>query len=280
MRFRVLFLWVLLAIVLVWIFANTRQSGLTLKVEPSLISPSSLYIEDLTWLEVNTYLRRDGFDRILIPTGGTEQNGEHMIIGKHQKIVSHAAHQIASKLQHTLIAPVVAYTPEGGFGEPLGHMAYPGTASIPSRVFKEHLQYVCESFLAHGFKFVLLIGDSGQNQKAQEEVARKLNKKWNKKRQYVLHVNEYYDLNDIDHYLTQKGEKKGEAFYHAGLRDTSELAYVYPAGIRESVLAGSTSEGAFGGWSKANPELGRDLLTRRIESAVTQIRSFIQSVHD
>ena len=49
-----------------------------------------------------------GYTTVIVPTGGLEQNGPHMVIGKHDYIVSEAARQIAKDVGRVLVAPVVA----------------------------------------------------------------------------------------------------------------------------------------------------------------------------
>ena len=65
-------------------------------------------------------------------TGGTEQNGPYVILGKHNDIARHTAGEIARRLGHTLVAPVIAYVPEGDPGAaPTGHMRFSGTLTVP-----------------------------------------------------------------------------------------------------------------------------------------------------
>ncbi|MEO5671199.1 MAG: creatininase family protein, partial [Ramlibacter sp.] len=43
---------------------------------------ASLQLDDLTWTEVRDALRA-GTTTVILPVGGTEQNGAHMALGKH-----------------------------------------------------------------------------------------------------------------------------------------------------------------------------------------------------
>ena len=74
--------------------------------------PDTVFIEELTWTEVRDAIKA-GKTTIIFPTGGTEQNGPHMVLGKHNFVVKHAAEQIARRLGNALVAPVLAYVPEG-----------------------------------------------------------------------------------------------------------------------------------------------------------------------
>ncbi len=43
-------------------------------------APDAVFLEDLTWTEVQDALAV-GTTTVIIPTGGTEQNGPHMVLG-------------------------------------------------------------------------------------------------------------------------------------------------------------------------------------------------------
>src|SRR4029453_2816291 len=89
-------------------------------------TPNTVFLEKLTWEEVRDALAA-GKTTIIVPTGGTEQNGPHIALGKHNVRVAANAEAIARKLGNALVAPVVSLTPEGGIDPPTGHMRFPGT---------------------------------------------------------------------------------------------------------------------------------------------------------
>ena len=68
------------------------------------------HLDDLTWTEVRDALR-SGTTTIIIPIGGTEQNGPHMALGKHNVRVGALASRIAEKLSNALGAPLTARLP-------------------------------------------------------------------------------------------------------------------------------------------------------------------------
>jgi creatinine amidohydrolase len=111
--------------------------------------PDTVFLEKLTWDEVRDSIAA-GKTTIIIPTGGTEQNGPHMALGKHNVRIAANAEMIARRLGNALVAPVVAYTPEGGIDPPTGHMRFPGTISIPDPVFREVLEYAARSLMPSG----------------------------------------------------------------------------------------------------------------------------------
>lgn len=50
----------------------------------------SVYIEELTWTEIRDAIKA-GKTTVILPTGGTEQNGPHMVMGKHNFIIHYTA---------------------------------------------------------------------------------------------------------------------------------------------------------------------------------------------
>src|SRR6266446_3132982 len=86
---------------------------------PSVFAQQSgtVFLEDLTWTELRDAIH-SGKTTILIPIGGTEQNGPDMALGKHNVRVKILAEKIANQLGNALVAPVIAYVPEGNITPP------------------------------------------------------------------------------------------------------------------------------------------------------------------
>ena len=133
-------------------------------------SPGDPYIEQMTWTEIRDAMAA-GKTTVIIPTGGTEQNGPHMVLGKHNYLVRYKAGEVARRLGNALVAPVMAYVPEGDVDPPTGHMRFPGTITTPPEVFEQVLELAARSFKQHGFLDIALMGDSGGNQASQAVVA-------------------------------------------------------------------------------------------------------------
>ena len=154
---------------------------------------TSLWTEELTWMEVRDAIRA-GNTTILIGTGGVEQNGPYLAGGKHNFVLATVMPEIAKAIGNTLIAPIVKFVPEGAIEPtPRGHMAYPGTISLEAATFEALLTDICRSYKAHGFKDIILIGDSGGNQTGMRNVAAALNKKWESEQARVHYLPEYYN---------------------------------------------------------------------------------------
>ena len=100
--------------------------------------PDTVFIEELTWSEVRD-LVAGGTTSVIVGTAGTEQKGPHLADGEHKFVMNWTADKIARGLGKTLVAPVIAYVPEGSWERPTGHMAKPGTITLPEDRFIELL---------------------------------------------------------------------------------------------------------------------------------------------
>ena len=100
--------------------------------------PDTVFLEAMTWTELRAAIRA-GKTTILVPIGGTEQNGPHMALGKHNARVKALSERVARGLGNALVAPVIAYVPEGGLSPATGHMRFPGTITVPDDAFQRVL---------------------------------------------------------------------------------------------------------------------------------------------
>jgi creatinine amidohydrolase len=248
-----------------------------LLAEKPLTAPLSpkIQIADLTWLEVRAAVEQ-GFTTAIVPSGGLEQNGPHMAIGKHDRIVSWAVQQIANRLGHTLITPVVSYVPQGAYDPPTDNMRFPGTLGVTEEAFAGTLEGIARSLKATGFKTICFIADHAGSLKAQAQVARRLNEEWSDAGIKVLDVTAYYGADLAQQkWLLARGETPGSIGGHAGLQDTSELLAAWPQGVdlvRLTQWPGrSESTGASGDPTRASAERGRALLDLKVDAAVAQI---------
>ena len=236
--------------------------------------PDTRQIADMTWVEVRSAIEQ-GYTTVIVPSGGLEQNGPHMIIGKHDYIVKNAAERIASELGKTLVAPVNPYVPEGAYDPPTGHMRFPGTIGVPEAAYGAIVEGIARSLKAGGFRTICFIADHGGSQAPQAEVAKRLNAEWAGKGVRVVHVDAYYsDAPQIESLLKQ-GETRAAIGEHASIIDTSELMSIHPRGVDLGRLGGLSlqSNGVIGEPSRSTAERGKELLEIRIRAAVQQIRA-------
>ena len=120
--------------------------------------PDTVEIADMTWVEVRSAIAR-GYSTVIVPSGGIEQNGPHMILGKHDYIVRATAKRIAAQLGHALVAPVISLVPEGDYDPPTGHLRFPGTIGVSEMAYAGVLEGAARSLKAGGFTTICFIAD-------------------------------------------------------------------------------------------------------------------------
>ncbi len=249
----------------------------TAKTAPAGISPNAppdtVFIDEMTWEETRDAINA-GKTTVIIPTGGTEKNGYHMILGKHNYIVTHAANLMARRLTNTLVAPTIQYVPEGN-----PDRAGPGTISLPSPAYDRLLDAAARSLKAHGFTHILFIGDSGGNQAGMTAVASALTDEWKAEGIKVVSLTDYYERGR-EHYrawmLAQFGYDDGIIGSHAGISDTSQMLHVREAGIRRDRMipwGGPADSGVSGDPSRATAEIGRMGIEFKVNAAIAQYRA-------
>jgi creatinine amidohydrolase/Fe(II)-dependent formamide hydrolase-like protein len=198
-----------------------------------LKTPDTVWLEEMTWMDVRDALKA-GKRTIIVPTGGIEPNGPWLALGKHNYILRVNCDAIARRLGDALCAPVIPLVPEGGIEPKSGHMTTVGTISLREDTFQAMLTDVVESFKAHGFQNIVLIGDSGGNARGMQAVAERLNTEW-QGTPLVIHAREYYDYASVLRYLNELGVKK-ENQPRDGLHDdpaiTLNMMVADPASVR------------------------------------------------
>jgi len=153
---------------------NEYNCAATSNPLPAATTP---WIEEMTWMDVRDALAA-GKTTAIISTGGVEPNGPWLVTGKHNYVLRANCPRIAAHLGNALCAPVLELVPEGNIEPPSGHMTSPGTISLRQETFEAVLTDMAESLKQHGFENIVLIGDSGGNQRGMENVAGALTAKW------------------------------------------------------------------------------------------------------
>jgi creatinine amidohydrolase len=242
--------------------------------------PDTVDMADMTWVEIRSAIE-NGYTVAIVPTGGIEQNGPQMVLGKHDYIVRSAADRVAHELGHALVTPVLSFVPQGNYDPPSDNMLFPGTLGVPEPVFAGMIEGIARSLKSAGFKTICLMGDHGGSQAAQAAIAAKLNAEWAGQGMTVLHVADYYDDAAQIQYLQANGETAATIGVHAGIIDTSELLAVHPQGVDLSRLAALARNpeptGASGDPTRASAARGRDLVEIRINAAIRQIRAALKN---
>jgi creatinine amidohydrolase len=241
---------------------------------------SSIFLEDLTWTELRDEIGA-GKTTIIVPIGGTEQNGPAMALGKHNRRVKLLSERVAVALGNAIVAPVIAYVPEGNFNPPTGHMRFPGTISVPEAAFETILESAARSFKLHGFKDIVFLGDHGGYQANEQNVANKLNREWMSSNVRAHAVTRYYDAarNDFAQILKGQGFTSSEIGTHAGLSDTSLMLALDPSLVREDRLSHppkfASADGVYGDPSKASASLGKLGVDAIVSQTVAAIKTAV-----
>jgi creatinine amidohydrolase len=171
---------------------------------PNPLPPvNTVWLEEMTWMDVRDAMKA-GKTTIIITTGGIEPNGPWLALGKHSYVLQANCEAIARKLGNALCAPIIKLVPEGSIEPQSSHMVSPGTISMRNATFRAVLTDVVHSLKMHGFKTIILIGDSGSNQDPQRYVADSLTAIW-KGDPIVAHVQEYYDYAGVAAHMRTKG---------------------------------------------------------------------------
>ena len=256
-------------------------------VATTTASAAQVYLESMTSPEVRDAVKA-GATTIIIPIGGTEQNGPHMTLGKHNVRVQALAGRIAAELKNTLVAPTLAYVPEGSISPPAAHMKFAGTISISDETFKALLDSAARSFAQHGFTDIVFIGDHGSYQSQLAAVADGLNKRWNGTSatrtgaQLRAHfVADYYRTSVAPYtkILRDKGLTDAQIGLHAGTADTSLMLAVDPEQVRVNRINdaaeakhGGPANGVSGDPRAATAALGQLGVDAMVAASVSEIR--------
>jgi creatinine amidohydrolase len=243
-----------------------------------------VFLDDMSSPELQAALRQ-GATTIIIPVGGTEQNGPHMALGKHNVRVKVLAGRIAMQLGNTIVAPVLPYVPEGGITPPQAHMRWAGTISISDDAFKAVLDGAARSFRQHGFTDIVLIGDHGGYQSQLAAVAAKLNRGWAGTPARAHFIAEYYLATQGAYLqaLRAAGLSAAQIGTHAGSADTALMLATDPALVNPDDYAdaakGAPANGVVGDPRAATAALGRLGADAVVNATVAAIRGVLNSRH-
>ena len=180
-----LVMFVAVAAVLMTGGAQAQRRAFDLTTPRPIPAADKVWIEELTWMEVRDAMAA-GKTTAIITAGSTEQNGPYVPTGKHVFVLRATAEAIARKLGTALVAPAIPFEP-GNFS------TTPGTIQVRETTYDALVEDQAESLKANGFKHIVLIGDSGGNQRGLERVAKKLATTWTGGDTTIHYIKEYYD---------------------------------------------------------------------------------------
>jgi creatinine amidohydrolase len=233
----------------------------------------TVFLEEMTWMEVRDALKA-GKTTVLVPTGGVEQNGPYLATGKHNYILRGTTEAIARKLGDALVAPIVPFVPEGNIEPPTGHMNYPGTISLTEETYERLLADICASLRQHGFRHIVLLGDSEGNQVGMKTVAGLLDAKWAGGETRVHFIPEYYDYDMVDQWVERHGIREQNEGWHDDFATTAQLMAVDPSTVRmkQRIAAGKFRINGIELTPTETSEWGKQIISLRAETTVRAIR--------
>ena len=251
-----------------------------IRMENPIAPLNSVWIEELTWIEVRDAMAA-GKTTAIVPTGGIEQNGPYVALGKHNYVLDGACEGIARELGNALCTPIVKLVPEGGFEPKTGHMRYPGTLTVRDETFQMMLEDVGHSLHVHGFEHIIYIGDSGGNQAGMAAAAAALNERWGETKAH--HIAGYYDNAGVMARMNELGVEEGPSDgYHDSYWLSAMQMTVDPSTVRydERVAAGkATINGVSVAPKEETIALGRQLMEWRNNQTVELIRAAIAGMN-
>jgi creatinine amidohydrolase len=237
----------------------------------------TVFLEEMTWMEVRDALR-GGKTTVLVPTGGIEQNGPYLATGKHNYILRAIMETVARRLGNALVAPIVAFVPEGNIDPPSGHMMYPGTISVTEDTYERLLTDLCDSLRVSGFRDIVLLGDSAGNQQGMQNVARRLTARWAADKARAHFLAAYYNYTEVAHWLEQQGIRLENEDVHDDFIVTAQLLAVNPTTVRiqQRLAAGQFRISGMTLNPAQTAEWGKKIIAFRADRTVRAIRDAIQ----
>ena len=237
---------------------------------------TSVFIEDLTWKEVRDQIAA-GKSTAIYFTGSTEQNGSHLVLGKHNYISRYVAERIARELGNALVYPIMPFAPTGDPLTKSDHMRYAGSISLSDNILAAVAHDVTLSAISAGFKNVFIMGDHGGGQEVLESVTASLDSVWAPKGAHVYYIPDVYykAKKDMREYLLKHDLPPD---VHAGIDDTSELLFIDKDGSwvrKEEFKTEGDDVKREEGVAKASQELGEIFIGYKIKNAVDQIHSLL-----
>jgi creatinine amidohydrolase/Fe(II)-dependent formamide hydrolase-like protein len=234
----------------------------------------SVHTEELTWYEIRDAIAA-GTTTAIIYTGGTEQNGPHMVLDKHNVIARYVAGQVAERIGNALVFPVLPFSPAGDVATRSGHMRLPGTVSLSSEVYVGVLRNIAESAAAAGFTQIFLIAEHGQGLAEVELAAQSVDAEWRARGVRVHYVPTTAANERTNAYFKEHGITGGG---HAALAETAQVLFLdrNDTLIRRDQLAVSAkasqeTTGVGGDPTPATAEMGRQFLEYKVEAVINQI---------
>lgn len=242
---------------------------------------NTVFIEYLTTLELTNKIK-EGFSTVLIYSGGTEETGPHVVLGKHNFRVQSYAQRVAEGLGNALVAPILPFAPNS-----IAIQKFPGTITLDSLAFSNVNEQVAVSLIASGFKHIIFMSDHFNSQQPLKELAVKLSNIYQTQGIDVYYASDGYTKarKQIEDFIEKQNVTPGG---HGGLWDVSETMAISKNLVRPDLFTiGDTTlkgngpldeSGVSGDPRKANIEQGKLFADLRVSLFITEIRNHLLSL--
>ncbi len=246
----------------------TLLSAFLLATATAFAQSQSVMLDELTTTEVQAAIA-SGKTVAIYYVGGTHQNGEAIVLGKHNVLAAHLARRVAEELGNALALPPNPYAPAGDAIEKTGHMRFAGTMSLTDETFAAVSRDVVISAIAAGFEHVAVMGDhGGSGQDILETLASELDAEWHARGARVHYVPVYAEGEDqMRQHLAQLGVPRERT---TPIDDASELMALGDESrwVRRDRLAEDIVK-------VASSDLGMTFIDSKVAVAVASIRAQI-----
>lgn len=175
----------------------------------------AVMLEEMTYVEVKKYFE-DGGDIVIIPTGSTEQHGQHMVLGTDSHIAREFARRISERTG-ILVAPTVNY----GYTE-YHKETYPGTIGFDHDVLYDIYYGIATQFIKLGAKRIIFMNGHGGNSYPLKRVS--MNLRLNHDVMGLI-----LDWWNIAGQIKPEWEELG----HAGKPETAAMMYLFPEYVHQ-----------------------------------------------
>ena len=217
--------------------------------------------EEMRRTEIETAARAGGV--VIIPTGSTEQHGNHLPVNTDTNCCFTIARCAAESIDDF---PVLVVSP-AWCGYSPDHMKFPGAITLKLHTYIDVLTEIAMSIASHGFKKLFLLNGHGGNTGVVNTMRVKLASEDNVVASCIGYT--YWRL--IDQELQKIGSADGR-IGHSGEVETSLQLYLQPDLVDKKAI--SWALGVLGNPSKATYEKGKELFETAVAAVAEVLRDF------